>query len=651
MSKIYQYKPLADGHIRLLYLWPGKNTAAISLLRVVKLDDAPPFEALSYCWGSTELTHSIEVNGKALNITHNLNSALLRIRHETETKVLWADAICINQHDIEERTKQVQLMAIIYGRASQVLIHLGRVTGDLSAAVQLIFNICDVLEKEARGGGTEQLPVTEYPLVETSEMLGLPPVDSSDWDHLVRFFECAWFERVWIIQEVRVASNAVVLIDDYEIPWKSIHIATIWLLMRSVKHPVAGKSIDAGFFGHISLPYRIGCHRSGSNASFRVPLNQIIRDTRPTIATDPRDKIFGLLGLAVEAEGNHDMRLKADYSKSLERVYRDTSRFLIETERSLQILSAVCWVSDSHSSNIWKKASIEQEHETETFSRYEGSLPDENVVFPSWVPRWDCPDFAHPLVDKSNPDEFFHASGDVPLSLMMSSDQNALIVRGLEIDVVKDQSDTLSSNLLGYEPYQTTLSETWLEMGSEARMYPEADRLDIFHLTLTAGLAGFDEEAESNADYQADVQAFRARMPNHRGKEMQPHSGDDDEPSGHSQDTVERHSDLAVSEGSESVAEEDATGDADRYLRHVQEYGRNRKFFITEEGRMGLGPKGILPGDTVCILFGGDTPYVLRKKDKCWQFIGECYVHGIMKGEAVRDLKGGVDEGEVFEIR
>ncbi|KAH7336283.1 heterokaryon incompatibility protein-domain-containing protein [Rhexocercosporidium sp. MPI-PUGE-AT-0058] len=656
MTELYQYTPLPEGkYIRLLHLEPGrKSDPGHCQLTTVKLDDAPPFEALSYHWGSAQLSYSITINNKgALNLTSNLVSALIRVRHETELRVLWADAICINQENIKERTEQVQLMSEIYGRASQVLIYLGAGTNDLPVAVSLIMKMFNLALEENRTGDGERVVQNRYPSAKDNEEWGLPPFDSPDWECLMRFFGRSWFERVWIVQEVRVSSSALALIGDYEIAWMIIYIASSWFATKNYKYLPSGSGIYAGHIGIVGWPNRIGCHKLNADSSFRVPLNQIIRKMRPSKATDPRDKIFGFLGLAAEAEGSEDSRLKPDYSKSLERTYRDASRFLIETERSLQILSAVCWVPDPRSPLVWTRSSIKTEYGTETTSKLEWGPPDESIVFPSWVPRWDCPNIAYPLVGRSDHETFFHASADIPLGLLSSADENALIVRGMEIDIVMQQSDIPSSKLIGYESFQTTLDRAWVEMGSKATMYPEMDRLNIFHLTLTAGMTLNYKEAERDAGYQENVSAFRKKMPSYRGGKRISQAEDHEsaELSGTQDEQNKDHLDETSMEIPDVDIINNLRGDPDVYLRLVEEYCRHRRFFVTEKGYMGLGPQAMLPGDTISILFGGDTPYALRKKEKCWQFVGECYVHGVMKGEAVRDLERRDDEGEVFEIR
>jgi hypothetical protein len=63
-----------------------------------------------------------------------------------------------------------------------------------------------------------------------------------------------------------------------------------------------------------------------------------------------------------------------------------------------------------------------------------------------------------------------------------------------------------------------------------------------------------------------------------------------------------------------------------------------RKFLITKTGSIGLAPPEAKPGDNVAVLVGAPTPHVLRKQGDHYKLIGECYVHGIMGGEALGHL-------------
>lgn len=127
MALPYQYTTLShDDEIRLLHLEPGWGNDIIQVtLRPVRLSEKPSYEAISYCWGDAEDTRKVHCEGQLLHVTVGLFTALMRLRKQDVVRVLWADAMCINQGDIDEKNRQVQLMSRIYAQPSSILIWLG----------------------------------------------------------------------------------------------------------------------------------------------------------------------------------------------------------------------------------------------------------------------------------------------------------------------------------------------------------------------------------------------------------------------------------------------------------------------------------------------------------------------------------------------
>ncbi|EON70018.1 hypothetical protein W97_09284 [Coniosporium apollinis CBS 100218] len=110
----------------------------------------PVYEALSYTWGSTDNRETAYVESSAslspssgpitatIQIGQNLASALRHLRYQAEARVLWIDAMCINQEDIAERNEQVQRMATIYRLAYRVVVWLGPETGNSKLAISTL---------------------------------------------------------------------------------------------------------------------------------------------------------------------------------------------------------------------------------------------------------------------------------------------------------------------------------------------------------------------------------------------------------------------------------------------------------------------------------------------------------------------------------
>ena len=166
---------VAENVIRLLAILPARFDDPISCtLNHVSLDDEPAYEALSYTWGAPIMDHSLACNGKILAVTQNLFEGLRRVRRRKAVRVIWVDAICINQTDVPERNRQILLMGKIYQQASQVVVWLG-VPGDGEDLVDLG-------------------DLREWILTNASKHRRVLP---ASWlSHINR----PWFQRVWIMQ-------------------------------------------------------------------------------------------------------------------------------------------------------------------------------------------------------------------------------------------------------------------------------------------------------------------------------------------------------------------------------------------------------------------------------------------------------------------
>ena len=120
-------RPLADREIRLIRLLSDSFDAPIHCeLFEASLDDTElQYQAISYAWGDASITQCIQCNGLEVDMTVSVGTALQAFRHAEDVRILWADALCVNQEDPEERNSQVSMMGDIYRSASRVLVWLG----------------------------------------------------------------------------------------------------------------------------------------------------------------------------------------------------------------------------------------------------------------------------------------------------------------------------------------------------------------------------------------------------------------------------------------------------------------------------------------------------------------------------------------------
>jgi hypothetical protein len=138
----YSLLPLEGDNIRLLRLLPNEDEAAplyceLRNYSLPKLDTRThPYEALSYVWGNPDETLPICVDGGQFPVTVNLHAALSYLRDRSYERIIWVDAIYINQRNSEERIQQVQLMAKIYSKAHRVIVWLGKEAVDTKGALE-----------------------------------------------------------------------------------------------------------------------------------------------------------------------------------------------------------------------------------------------------------------------------------------------------------------------------------------------------------------------------------------------------------------------------------------------------------------------------------------------------------------------------------
>jgi hypothetical protein len=203
--KRFRYTPLQPGRkIRVLEIACGEGDWALKgELIHVDLDADPEYSALSYVWGSGQAHTKIEFNGFEAEITKNLAEALRHLRHESGSRYLWVDALCINQQDVEEKGLQVALMKDIYAYAKEVVVWLGPDEEDIAA--ELFKDVEEVLHL------IESSIETDFVGLNRLQWLRFDEASSLLLDKMFLLFKREYFTRTWVIQEValRIAHSHI----------------------------------------------------------------------------------------------------------------------------------------------------------------------------------------------------------------------------------------------------------------------------------------------------------------------------------------------------------------------------------------------------------------------------------------------------------
>jgi Heterokaryon incompatibility protein (HET) len=298
----YKYRPVQPkDEIRILILLPPASPDESELhcdLETAELSDNPPYEAISYCWGAEVFPETLHLPNGTLAITENLAAALRRFRCDDHPRRLWADAVCINQHDIVEKGHQVALMGDIYRNAECVLIWLGEGSPKVRAGIVAIRE----LARAASGFGILYENVHTH-LVEvyskllpdngaTSEFL-LELSIKLDFSSIHAFASQDWFQRLWIVQEYCLATKLEIHNGCDILYEEDLSLATA-LLIQMIEE--LGSSLK--WRGNLRefivlLTTRIALHRSKYALNFPALIQ--LQQTR--LCKLDQDRVYGLLAL------------------------------------------------------------------------------------------------------------------------------------------------------------------------------------------------------------------------------------------------------------------------------------------------------------------------------------------------------------------
>lgn len=329
----YHYSALNDelNEIRLLTLHQGKLKADVRIsIHSVPLnaDNPPTYEALSYVWGSPETSIDIRVGLRSLAITKNLAEALPYLRYQDKPRVLWIDAICVNQQDLTERSRQVRRMADLYSLADRVVVWLGPEEKESGHGLRAMEELSSQINVD--WSRFTMKPRSDHAAQHWSDINQRLPYDDRSLRAIYSLISYPWFERLWIWQEIHLANSSAVLTCGYHtIRWTSFRMALFCLSWKThsmkrtsiIYRPLSARLIEI-------YPLAIG--------NFKTNVVDIMDRTKNCKYTDPRDRVYAILSLLDRA--GQAIRIEPDYTKRLGLVYQDLTLNYIKYSRNLHIL-------------------------------------------------------------------------------------------------------------------------------------------------------------------------------------------------------------------------------------------------------------------------------------------------------------------------
>ncbi|KAN0099779.1 Heterokaryon incompatibility protein (HET) domain containing protein [Hyaloscypha variabilis] len=385
----YQYKRLeSKDHIRVLILDPSQDPSAplqcsIKQQELETMEE--PYECISYTWGGQTLAHDLYCDdGSIVEITANLHSALSRFRSNSRSRCLWADAVCINQADSEEKSEQIPLMPRIYRNASRVLVWLGSGIDGEGETMRSLVRLGRQLDRLSFDSRQDQETVqrVESQLSEAQESIR-------------KFFQLPWFGRRWVVQEAVLNPDVVFFCGLTEISWPRLYLA-FEALPDYIWNDNSGSRVHKSLqkLGDLWRAYSYLSRKAVSSELF-----DLLDSFYHLECQEVKDRIYALAGLASDVRtstaltplrsNQEKMTLIPDYSLSDDEVFRQVALRRIQSGRAFTTLAYAgalrprngsrtlpSWIPDFRLSKLWLTILVEPDskHQPRIELRSDGSL-------------------------------------------------------------------------------------------------------------------------------------------------------------------------------------------------------------------------------------------------------------------------------------
>lgn len=652
------FDPSAE--IRLLDLHPGSSyTDDLSgYIYTVPISQAPSYIALSYVWGDSTRTHEISVvnevnDGRGafvtLRLTTSLDTCLRHLRTlqrqwQIAPLPLWIDQLCINQDDDGEKSSQVLLMKDIYSSAHQVVVWLGPAADGSDKLMDAFAEIGQGFFDKLGDHTTEEYLLSVRRLIEKNiEQPGVVAFLRQAYKvvyalkrdgYFARWEKRPWFTRVWTIQEFCLCSDTVFACGYKVVPEKFVSAVTDFVncivmdrclreRLETPETPTYCILVSGYLKLHLLFQRRVHCQYPNAKETLEHLLVELFAGSTKFYATNQRDKVYGILGLAGDAD---ELGIRPDYSPSttLAQVLTQTARAIIEKKWKTQRVRGLY---------ILRYGSLGQRRSAQLV-KVTGSTKSE-MELPSWVPEWDN-EMDKTYVGTTT----FSACGKFKTSdLVSTSFPTILGVRGFCVDTIVDLGELAPADHLGTRDGPKKIVGFFNTLRRLLNMSKQNERTkNIYASTSHHDAAlwrvpiadqyimfgdGHQRAKRADSKLESVYQKFIAYYEDYASRE------------GDWNDYIKAYKtgDKQISLATEMHMDELL---ADGYYMALR-YMEGKRPYVTKNGYLGMGPGHSKPGDNVVVFHGDTIPYVVRpvpeKGDKMYLLMGEAYCDGIMDGE------------------
>ncbi|KAL7919416.1 heterokaryon incompatibility domain-containing protein [Trichoderma austrokoningii] len=642
------YKLLGASSFRLLKVWRKDNGDIAGHLETFSLtsQDYPEFATVSYAWGEVTRNKTIDLDGEpfaVLDSTYPILEAICGNSNLKSYARFWIDSICINSDDEEERASQVQLMGRLYESSHITIVWLGPGDADSDQAMEFFLTLCQRRDELVEAWEKRQLR-------EMPSDLDMP----EKWRVLRDLLQRPWWRRVWTIQEFILPSRLVFFCGTKHMSHSQFPKAMSGLSSCNPDESLIDSNTRNAAWSRRRLRQWSERQRSEQQGPVEMSLIALVAYTGDCFVTNPKDRIYGLLGLANKEDRSVVGQPIYRSDVSAETVYANVVRSFIKTYNSLDI---ICFATLFSCSN---------------------QLPEQNkavVTTPSWVPNWNIrvqvfvtpllvsqSGISHignfrPILDKPDiEDPSLYAAAGNTLPDCSISDDFRMTCKGIILDRIDGLGTTSvmpngghpDQHGPGLVPSRSDVNRYIERPTSEhdsARRKEESSRLldklirsmvldrQDRYLSIPTPLDRFKVEFAhlmASRDKTSAYKPFHTWINDNEGLEIW----------GFRLKELFQSVSPATVPPNFDLSEQREDGLPSRLNDTTGPREMRKRLMVTEQGFVGMAPSQAKRGDVVCVLYGCRVPVLLRCEGDVYRFVGECYIDGFMNGEIFeRDLE------------
>ncbi|KAF2166995.1 hypothetical protein M409DRAFT_66109 [Zasmidium cellare ATCC 36951] len=622
-------------------------------------------------------------------ITTSLGTFLLDMQRQQGRRFMWIDAICINQDSAEDKGSQPPRMNDIYANAETVYVWLGMATPNEAMALKMMPNVTTKLRSHQ---GRTHESLTSF-----LDRTGLPEPGHEIWKAYASIWTRNWWSRLWTFQEVAMATTAKGAIEYerfYKAPYAFVccgETKTAWEQFDFFSEALADVGLlswlvtgqEEVTWDHLHGLDAIAEVRTGRESLLRYgwscSLSALLVATRRRDATEPADMVWGMYALIDKPTRK---TLALDPEMPAEESFTRFAKHYIRHEVKECLLNHTATVERMHGLPSWRPNFASHEETTSIGSRWYGHYQEQ-----AWLKRqmpcagfqkkgkWALPRskayyakyITNSLQGKYSLSGLYATNN--PRQIALVPESNAILVSGIYLDTIAEivpcNDAAESVFFLSYNSVQQTshwdqacFSLAQRTLSDDSLLATSKSKYDLYARTLTANrvVSRYRESLKPESTW---AKAFREGLWSDSDSDEEDHETviDRDQMIDFAAPylALRNFMQATLNIGGTISSKDNLDRATQQFASCLQLMSRQRCFFATKGGRIGLGPSDARPGDQVVVMFYCPTPYLIRpttgpqdtQASAQGEFVGEAYMNGFMYGEALAMF----DEGKLHETK